>query len=67
MPKPTRAETDLYISKLKININRLVYTNQYREAFELLVQAGNKLEWSDYRVVLQYLNNRLDNQPQLGQ
>lgn len=56
MPKQTRAETDLYIGKLKLNINRLVHSNQYKEAFELLVQSGNVLEWSDYRAVLQYLD-----------
>jgi hypothetical protein len=58
MPKPTRAETELYISKLKLNINKHVHLNQYREAFELIVQAGKVLEWSDYRNVLKYLEER---------
>jgi len=60
MPKQTRAETELYLNKLKVNINGLVYAKKYREAFYLLIQASKVLEWDDYRNVLKYLDERCE-------
>lgn len=55
----TRQETELYISKVKVEINSLVYSGRYQEAFKLLATAGNVLEWKDYRELLQYLDRKM--------
>jgi hypothetical protein len=56
MPKTlTREETNLYIGKVKLNINGLIHAGRYKEAFLTLIESGKVLDWKDYRVVLEYL------------